>query len=453
MKMRRRIAIAALTSLLCWGGSIGAADIALEVYGKGGAGEWDNPVLQEEHPEIIWRGGDVLSGSAQDLAQALTARQPYDLYALNYTDQNFREIMQKGFALDLSAYPALSAYGSRLRPYLQGALGQAGRIYGVPIQLTTSMWAYSPDAFAQVGLSEADVPSTYAEFLNLLAWWIEEDRDTGVQFVRGAADLRAELANVITKALIERYDDAENPEPFNSAHIVEIYEKLDALDTAKIDAYLSSLEEGDSYGTPALFALGFDGLEIRNYEENAGLVPMTLCVEAGEQARVPVSMRVFFISADSSNPDAAALYLDAYLRGLGEHFPIVAQAGPHEPVRDLRAEEEIVRLNAQIESLRRELAQEEADAEAIEQQIDQAGLQLERMEKRRFRVPQEKIDRLAALEGALYVPAYSPLGSMQSEGYRSIQMLIDQYAARQIDARTLLIGIDQKIDMIRMEGK
>lgn len=122
-------------------------------------------------------------------------------------------------------------------------------------------------------------------------------------------------------------------------------------------------------------------------------------------------------------------------------------------MRDLRAEEEIERLNAQIDSLRRELAQEEADAEAIEQQIDQAGLQLERMEKRRFRVPQEKIDRLAALEGALYVPAYSPLGSMQSEGYRSIQMLIDQYAARQIDARTLLIGIDQKIDMIRMEGK
>lgn len=149
----------------------------------------------------------------------------------------------------------------------------------------------------------------------------------GCSSCAGRPILRAELANVITKALVERYDAAASPEPFSSANIVEIYEKLDALDTTKIDAYLSSLEEGDSYGTPALFALGFDGLEIRNYEEYAGLVPLTLSVKEEEQTRVPVSMRVFFVSADSKNPDAAALYLEAYLRGLSEKFPIVAQAG------------------------------------------------------------------------------------------------------------------------------
>lgn len=453
MKTKRRSIAATLALLLLLSGGVRAEGVVLNVYGKGGAGEWDNPVLQEEHPEISWSGGDVLSGSAQDLVQALTARQPYDLYALNYTDQNFCEIMQKGFALDLSAYPALNDYVSHLRPYLKNALTQEGRIYGVPIQLSTSMWAYSPEAFAQAGLDEADVPSTYAEFVDLLAWWIQEDQDTGVQFVRGAADLRAELANVITKALVERYDAAASPEPFSSANIVEIYEKLDALDTTKIDAYLSSLEEGDSYGTPALFALGFDGLEIRNYEEYAGLVPLTLSVKEEEQTRVPVSMRVFFVSADSKNPDAAALYLEAYLRGLSEKFPIVAQAGPHEPLRDLRAEGEIERLNAEIEALQQELTREDVDTEDVKQRINQDRLNLERLEKRRWLVPADKIDRLEAMEDVLYVPGYSPLGSMQSEGYRSIQMLIDQYAARQIDARTLLTGIDQKIEMIRMEGE
>lgn len=99
MKTKRRSIAATLALLLLLSGGVRAEGVVLNVYGKGGAGEWDNPVLQEEHPEISWSGGDVLSGSAQDLVQALTARQPYDLYALNYTDQNFCEIMQKGFAL------------------------------------------------------------------------------------------------------------------------------------------------------------------------------------------------------------------------------------------------------------------------------------------------------------------------------------------------------------------
>ena len=67
-------------------------------------------------------------------------------------------------------------------------------------------------------------------------------------------------------------------------------------------------------------------------------------------------------------------------------------------------------------------------------------------------VPQENIDRMDLLEPSLYVPAYSPLGSMASEGYRSIQTLIGQYAARQIDAVTLLRSIDQKLAMIALEG-
>ena len=68
-------------------------------------------------------------------------------------------------------------------------------------------------------------------------------------------------------------------------------------------------------------------------------------------------------------------------------------------------------------------------------------------------VPQENIDRMDLLEPSLYVPAYSPLGSMASEGYRSIQTLIDQYAARQIDARAFTSALDQKLAIIALEGR
>lgn len=429
-----------------------AEGVILNVYGKDGAGEWDNPLLKKQHPEITWFGSYTFSGNADTLAQALAARQPYDIYALNYTEQNFTEIVQKGFAADLSGYPALANYAARMRPYLREALTFEEKLYGVPIRLSTSMWAYSPETFALVGMEETDVPQTYAQFLDLLDWWIEEDQELDVQFLRGAYDLRSELANIITKELIVRYDASDEPEPFYSPQILEIYEKLDSLDTTKLDTYLSSLEEGDSYGKPTLFALSFDGLEVHNYEENADFTPISLRVREKEQVRVPVEMRLFFISADSENADTAALYLDAYLRGLDESFPIVSQTGPHAPIENPRAKEQIDLLLQERISLEAALEQPDADTADITQRLERNQLYMERAERQRTLVPQKNIDRLDFLESSLYVPAYSPLGSIDSEGYRSIQMLIDQYAARQIDATTLLRSIDQKIAMIALEG-
>lgn len=426
------------------------AEIKLNIYGKGGAGEWDNPILTAEHPEISWTGGDDLNGGVQDLVQSLTARQPYDIYAINYTDQNFTEVINKGYATDLTVYPILKEYAFRFRPYIQKALIKDDKMYGVPIQVSTSMLAYSPKAFARVGLNEDDVPTTYEEFLNLLLWWIAEEPDTQVQFIYGAGNLRVELANIITKTLIERYNNMEDPEPFTSDPIAAIYKKLDEADTTKIDKYLASLEEGEGYSQSTLFSVGFDALEIRNYEEYADFNPINLLVKEKETKYVPVSMRIFFISKDSENPDAAALYLEAYLRGLDESFTIKTEIGPHNPVHNLRVEKEIEIIEAEIEKLEAERLKDHGD---LEQQIKQNIQLLERMEKQRWLVPKDNIERFEVLQKSFQVPAYSPLGSIQSEGYRSLQMLIDQYAARQISVETFLRGIDQKLDMIKMESE
>ena len=52
-----------------------------------------------------------------------------------------------------------------------------------------------------------------------------------------------------------------------------------------------------------------------------------------------------------------------------------------------------------------------------------------------------------------YVPAYHPLGSPESEGYRSVQMLIYQYVARQLDARAFTAALEQKLEIIALEGR
>ena len=422
----------------------GVCEITLNVYGKGGAGEWDNPIFKTEHPEISWQGGDILAHGADDLVQSLTARQPYDIYALNYTEQNFTQIVQKGFAADLSGYAVLADTAARLRPYLQDALRWDDNLYGVPIQLTAPMWAYSPESFARAGLSEADVPQTYIQFLDLLAGWIAEEPDTDIQFLRGASDVRAELAHIITKELIARYDASDKPESFCSPQIAEIYEKLDDLDTTKLDQFLASLEEGDGYDHPALFTLSFDGLEVRSYEETAGFIPFSLRVTQTERIRVPVEMRLFFIGSDSENPDAAALYLEAYLRGLDESFSIVSQSGPHAPLENPRVLAQLKQLLQEQADLETALKEPGTDATAISQQLENNRLRMEKAQTRRMLVPQESIDRLDRWESAFYVPSYSPLGCVTSDSYRSIQTLIDRYAARQINSTTFLRSLDKK---------
>lgn len=451
MKRSLCCALALLLCLTCAGAAAG--DVSLYVYGKGGAGEWDNPVLEKENPDLSWSGGDSLGSGVTDIVQALTARQPYDLYAINYVDGDFQEIVAKGFARDLSVYPELAEFAASLRPFLREAVTVDGKLYGIPIRVFGSQCAYSPQAFKLAGLSEEVVPSTYEAFLDFLAERLEEGVDGDVHLVYGTANLRGDLANRITRAFIDRYYSAPVPERFSSPEILRVYEKLDALDTSRLDEYLSSLQEGDQYGEPTLFAMAYDVTKLETDEAFRDFQPMILKVDEREEPRVPVQIRLFFISADSPHPDEAALYLQTYLRGLDGAFTIAACEGPHAPLEDAFARRELDAERSALEELRAVQPADDAQAEEIAGRIEQAEARINRLEAGRWRVSEADIEAYEAREGMFYVPAYHPLGSPESEGYRSVQMLIDQYAARQLDARAFTAALDQKLEIIALEGR
>lgn len=452
-RMKKGCCALAWALLLCMACAGAAGEASLYVYGKGGAGEWDNPVLEEEHPDLTWRGGDSLNGGGTDIVQALTARQPYDLYAINCVDGDFQQIVLKGFARDLSEYPALQDFAASLRPFLREAVTVDGRLYGIPIRLFGSQCAYSPQAFALAGLSEEDVPSTYEELLDFLAARLEEEMPDGVHLVYGTANLRGTLANMMTRALIDRYYSAPEPQRFSSPEVLRIYEKLDALDTSRLDEYLSSLQEGDQYGEPALFAMAYDVMKLESDAEAGDFQPMVLQLDEREEPRIPVQIRLFFISADSPHPDEAALYLQTYLCGLDGTFTIAACKGPHAPVEDASVRREIHAAQAEVEALQAAKPADEEQAEEIAGQIEQATARLKRLKAGRWRVSEADIEAYEARAGMFFVPAYHPLGSPESEGYRSVKMLIDQYAARQIDARAFTSALDQKLAIIALEGR
>jgi hypothetical protein len=428
-----------------------AENVALNIYGKGGAGEWDNPLLAEKYPYITWQGNDW--GDFSTIIQSLGKDSP-DVFGIAFANNHFEAVISKGYSYDLAAYEEISEAVNAMHPFIQKAVKKGDAVLGVPTQLTCSNWAYSKKAFAAAEIPNERIPATYADLLDFLFWWVEEGAYAypDVRIIRGTTDIRQALIEKITFDLIDICWYREEMMDFSSPEISEIFKKLDTLDFDKENEFLSHLKEGDIYDYHVLFDLRFDWLDFPAYADAEEMTPLPLKISANDKLLAPVDMRLFFLSPSSAYPNEAAFYVQSYLQSRDDVFRTIAYNTPHEPILNARVAEELAILQQELGVIEASLIGcSETDKEGYENQREIKLRIIESLQKYKWEVSKDAISAYESLVPYLFIRKYSPLGGIENDSYSEIKMLIDRYSQKQISAGNFLLQLQKKIDAILRE--
>ncbi|MEG1983635.1 MAG: extracellular solute-binding protein, partial [Alistipes sp.] len=126
------------------------------------------------HPDITVNTERNLYLSTNELLNAfITGEFPFDTFVMTSSSFDIKQMLSKGYCSPLSSSSLLSTELQKMYEPIQGLLTQDKNIYGVPFHCYVGYYVYSPEAWAEAGLLEQDVPSSFEEYLDFLEAWVE----------------------------------------------------------------------------------------------------------------------------------------------------------------------------------------------------------------------------------------------------------------------------------------
>ena len=410
------ICVCLLTSFGC---SIAKAEASdpLRIYGKAAAGEMENPVLQSAFPQLAWELADYGREDFMSLPQLLITKADIDLYALGYAYDDFRGIVQKGYAAELSSSAALMERVEGMYPFIKAGLRAEAGLYGIPISLSCSHWAYSQEALEAIGLAQP--PQTYGELLDILQWWAKEGwrEHPEIRLLRGADSLKGALAEKLLTDFIDYWAFNGSLSDTYWQELATLLDRLMAIDTEALEACYTYQEEGDAYRALALVDLSVDWMSLEGTEENAGFLPLPLRFMKDQAQCVAVDMRVFIISANSTRFNDGVLYITTYLESIAPLFDILTRPGEKAPLPNIYAAEPLEAIKAQINAAESRLAAAAPyEKREIIEELETYGKTLQRLENAQWLVSREAIAHYEQALPAFYLREHNPLLTIETGG-------------------------------------
>lgn len=295
------------------------------------------------------------------------------------------------------------------------------------------------------------MPRTYAQWLDLLAWWLEDGASEyeTLSWSRGTGNWRESLVRTVTSELLQLLDSDADALPDALSRAQSVFERLDTLDAGRVDA--ANLQEGDAYERLYLFHAMADHLDA-TAQDGQTFVPMPLTVSGRMEGFVPVTMRVFFVGAASTHPDEAAAYLDAFVRGKGDAFRIAAFGGPHSAVPNPRYEQRLAEIQEEAAYLEAEIKKGQGgDVDELTSALNALTRRREQVEAAKWLIPQENIDRLERIAPTLTIARSSIMEATGSQSAVSVEGLMGQYVDGRIDAAAYIAQLTGLLELIRLE--
>lgn len=133
----------------------------------------------QAHPEVEVRHGDGTERIFDTnilLGRLLTKEFNYDVFEVETASIDVKQMMRKGYCLDLSQSEILQAAVARLWPNFAAEAMVDGKLYALPTMSYMEVMTCYEDVWRQAGLTEADVPKTYRAFLDFLRAWIQRQQ-------------------------------------------------------------------------------------------------------------------------------------------------------------------------------------------------------------------------------------------------------------------------------------
>ena len=418
----------------------------------------DNPAFAQAFPLVTLRSRNDPPGTDY-AAELITGAPAADIYLFGAASPQYRAVISRSYAMDLSQSEILTEAAASYAPFLSDALRTPdGVLAAMPTGDISAPVLFEVYLEAWQAANLGPLPTTAQELLvACIAFSRREDLlSDGWRFsLTGSVDalsFKREMLQLVLQTYLAEFaaDDGEVQidTPAFRALLEKYEEALPAMEriaaeTAPLPSsgfYLENEAQTCLLSYPGAVLLPEDGPGIAT-----AFLPLT--VTQGTAPVVEADVTVFVINPASPNRDLALAYLETYARNLTPHERIQyipAEASPIEqesyhPDKALLLEEEA--------GIQRALTHAGPDESMeLRTRLEAVRLDLANLEERRYATTAEMIEKYKALTPYLRIRTRTGLNFFSSDSPEMIGLL-NQYAEGAIDLDRF---IDRYAAMARM---
>ena len=423
-----------------------------------------NPSINSAYYAFSAEYGDVdvvMVEQVEDVVQAMMNRSPdVDIYCLSVDSAEYEAVYSRGYMAELTESEEISAFIDSLYPFAREACVKDGELLGVPVEFYANSMGYDPEAFARLGLTGEDVPTTWQAFfesLEPLAAKVAEVE--GMTLFDGFEDygsarfmlLDTMLASYMAYISQPGSELAFDTEAFrgalNACEAVD-WTALGLAEPEDMNGYSWTSSSGESTHD-ALFS-SYGNPIADTYAVQGAFQPLPLGFDGTPQ--LSAQMTVAFVNPFSQHREEAIAFLEAVVREMEPVLKIQLCPEENEPVRSPDYDTTLAAYDQMIADAQTQHDAAETDAEKQAYAVILAEYEKMREDFLRYgawQASEESIARYRAFAPQIIVIRNLGMGGDNSSAFYELQ---NQFTQGLITADEFIEGVDGKLQMMMLEG-
>ncbi len=391
--------------------------------------------------------------SAQQMIEQMMSRSAeYDLFIIDSSSYAFSALLDRGYMADLRASDEIAGQFALLYPGIGQAFSRDGKPSAMPVMASSIGLGINHSAMRQIGLTEEDIPANWPDFLGGLdEMYAACAREDIPLFPSDYTQrmLREELFGYILGDYL-LYMRAEGENSISTPALISALEALDSIDFGLLGVRDGeSILSSDSESLLTFFAERTIG------QIGDSCTPLLLAMREDARPYLGLNCGAAFINPYSENQDLALAFIEAALSCMddgmrGSLFDIEI-----EPRRPEYYEESQKMYDERIAALNKALAEaEESERQELEDLIATLERWKEYEAQSSWLISPGAIAWYGANSRYIVPDAGSVLGLLESsETAASVNAAMEQYCEGTLDAVQLAQALDEKLEMMLLEGK
>ena len=398
-------------------------------------------------------------GARQSIVEAMMNRSSqYDIYVIDGTESDYNAVFTRGYMAELSSSEIISSFLDEMYPSLAEQLKYNGEIVAVPMTVSGYTLGMNKQAMEKLGLTEADIPTNWPALLDWLSGMADEMETAGVKLAYDwttQSDFRNQMFSFIFMDYQKYLNWSGQEQGYNTEILYNMLKKLEDID---LDAFglpkeidWENMDGGWSEdGDPILFET-YVGCTIDQSYVYSTYCPLLLSVSPDAPVLLQLSSVFAFVNPYSEHKEEAVSFLESAVDALSYSVKANLVPAMNEAARPANYESDMEEIREVYEHYLEEAANaSDEDKQMFEEIVQGYEQYLKYMEEDQWDVSPKAIEWYRAHDDNILFDKYHPLysGDASSEIYD----LLQQYMDGALPLEQLLRSLDQKVQMMLLEG-
>lgn len=409
-------------------------------------------LFTQTHPELTVDTETNIYLSTDEIISAfLTGEFPFDTFVMTSSSFDLKQMLSKGYCSPLSGSSVLTKKLGEMYEPIQRLLTHDGNIYGAPFHCYVGYYTYRPDAWAEAGLTEQDVPASFVEYLDFLEAWAERIRDTPEDDISvcnafdseqyGEHSYVSYLVDRLVTSHIMQCNYADEPLRFDTPLFRELLERCQSIGT---DLYLYEPEQKAEL---ALFE------DLYGMRELKHLVPLRLTSE--QPILIKATLYTAFLNVRSQHQALATEYLEGCVTCTAPEIGAYLYRDA-EPVEDPEFVRSMEAVQQEIQALEQRLTDSEGmeplERNSLNDQLERKKKDWEAMSvsEQRYLISENDLNLYRTYGESLYFQPPSIFDPSTEEG-QNVKQLRDRFCTGSLTVEQFINQLDQLAWILEME--